>query len=126
MGHTFKIVGKIVKGQGLGKKSLYPTINVDVKDFIVPKDGVYASLSEVDGFCEPSVTFIGNRLSTDNRFSIETYIIGKDIKEAKGEAVILFLDRIRDNKKYDSLNELKEQIKKDIDVALNIVKEHTI
>lgn len=126
LGHTFKIVGNIVKGQGLGKKTLYPTINVDVKDFIVPKDGVYACLTDVNGFYEPSVTFIGKRLSTDNRFSIETYIIGKDIRKAEYKVTILFFDRIRDNKKFDNLKDLKERIKKDIEIAREIVNEHII
>ena len=126
LGHSYMIVGEIIKGQGLGKKELYPTINLKVDKFILPKSGVYATITDINGFYEPSVTFIGNRLSTDNRFSIESYIIGKEIKNPKNIAKTLFLDRIRDNKKFESLKELKEQINKDIEIALEIVKEHTI
>ncbi|MWV62796.1 bifunctional riboflavin kinase/FAD synthetase [Helicobacter saguini] len=91
LGRFFSIKGRIIKGQGLGKKSLYPTINIKNSLNIIPKFGVYASFVEFcdDIFDEKSskntnfmqkrfykaVTFIGNRLSTDKHFSIETHII---------------------------------------------------
>jgi len=126
LGHTYKIVGDVIKGRGLGKKELYPTINIVVKDFLIPKDGVYATITDVEGFYEPSVTFIGKSQTVEKEFSIETHIIKKDIPKAKGKVTILFFEKIRDNKKFDSLKELKKQIEKDINVALEIVKEHTI
>ncbi len=126
LGHTYKIIGEVVKGQGLGKKKLYPTINIYPKDFVLPKNGVYATITDINGFYEPSVTFVGKRVSTDEKFSVESHVIGKDIGDAKGKATIFFFDRIRDNKKFDNLEALKEQIKKDIDIALKIVKEHII
>lgn len=91
LGRFFSIKGRIIKGQGLGKKSLYPTINIKNSLNIIPKFGVYASFVELcdDIFDKKSskntnfmqkrfykaVTFIGNRLSTDKHFSIETHII---------------------------------------------------
>lgn len=126
LGHTFKIVGKVIKGQGLGKERLYPTINIDPNSFILPKEGVYATITNIDGFYKPSVTFIGNRLSTDKSFSIETHIIKEDIKNLPKKIEILFLDRIRDVKKFNSLDELKKEIQNDIKKALKIIKEHTI
>ena len=126
LGHSYKIEGKIVKGQGIGKEKLYPTINIKVDKFILPKNGVYATITDVNGYYEPSVTFIGNRVSTDNRFSIETYIIGKEIKNPQKLVKIIFLDRRRDNKKLSNLEDLKNQIKSDIKKALEVVKEHII
>ncbi|WP_281950647.1 bifunctional riboflavin kinase/FAD synthetase [Nitrosophilus kaiyonis] len=126
LGHTFKIVGEVIKGAGLGKKELVPTINLKVEKFILPKDGVYATITDVNGFYEPSVTFIGHKKSVDNSFSIETHVIGKDIQKAEGEVTILFFEKIRDNKKFENLKDLKEQILKDIEIAKEIVKEHTI
>lgn len=126
LGHTFKIVGEVIKGKGLGKKLLYPTVNLKVEKFIIPKEGVYATITDVNGFYEPSVTFIGKSKTLGGDFSIETHIIKKDIGEAKGEVTILFFDRIRDNKKFENIEDLKKQIRKDIEIALEIVKEHTI
>lgn len=126
LGHNYKIEGRVIKGQGLGSKKLYPTINIEVKNFVLPKAGVYATLTDVNGIYEPSITFIGKRVSTDNNFAIETYVIDRDIQCPNKRVKIIFLDRIRDNKKFSSLDDLKNQIKKDIKRALEIVKEHNI
>ena len=126
LGYTFKILGKIIKGSGIGKKELTPTINIEVKKFFLPKSGVYATITDIDGLFEPSVTFIGYKKSIDNSFSIETHIIGKKIDKKKGKVAILFLERIRDVQKFNNLKDLKNQIQKDIETAKKIIKKHII
>jgi riboflavin kinase/FMN adenylyltransferase len=111
LGHTYKIKGIKIKGQGLGSKELVPTINIKLlKNYLLPKEGVYITKTN----SHPSITFIGKR-STDNAFSIETHILN-DFEE-EDLIKIEFLEFLRENKKFNSLKELKEQIKKDIEIT---------
>jgi riboflavin kinase/FMN adenylyltransferase len=110
LGHNYKIKGLQIKGQGLGNKELVPTINLEIfKPYILPQ-GVFLTLTNNS----PSLTFIGKR-STDNNFSVETHLL--DFKPIKGMIIVEFLDFIRENKKFSSLQELKKQILNDIDLA---------
>ena len=112
LGHNYKIKAIQIKGQGIGKKELVATINLKpIKNYLLPSNGVY--LTRINNL--PSLTFIGNR-STDNNFSIETHIL----KEFSHNSLyhIEFIKKIRDNKKFSSLNELKKEIQNDISTAL--------
>ncbi len=124
LGRFYSIEGKVVCGQGIGGKELVPTLNVVVKDFLLPKEGVYATKTKIDEKLYNSVTFIGIRETTDGEFSVETHILDGHI-ECKSEILeILFVDRIRDNKRFGSLEELKEAIKNDIKRAKEILDEY--
>lgn len=120
---VYEIKGNLIKGQGLGKKELFSTLNLDVNNYFLPKNGVYATFTNLNNKDFKSVTFIGNRLSTDDKFSVETHII-EPFSEDKinGKITIKFKDFIRDNKKFENLNELKFQISKDILKAQDILK----
>ncbi|MFV0481973.1 MAG: bifunctional riboflavin kinase/FAD synthetase [Campylobacteraceae bacterium] len=124
LGRNYSICGVVIKGQGLGKKSLYPTINLHVKDYLIPKDGIYASVTKIKNKTYKSVSFIGNRLSTDKEFSIETFLLDVDEVDVKhgDEVEISLVDFIRENRKFDDLNELKNAISKDIQKAKEILK----
>jgi riboflavin kinase/FMN adenylyltransferase len=117
LGREYVIYGNIVKGQGLGKKELVPTLNLRVKHYQLPKDGVYATRTKIYNIWYKSVTFIGHRVSTDGFYAIETHIINRDIGEVVGEIVVEFRDFIRGNRKFKNLQELKEQIFRDIEMV---------
>jgi len=117
-----EVWGKVVTGQGIGKEKLVPTINVTVGRFLLPKPGVYATETSIDGRYFDSVTFLGHRVTTDGNFSLETHIIDKDIANVKGKVSIRWNRYIRENRKFNSLNELKRQIIKDIEYCKNLVK----
>ncbi len=122
LNRNYKIVGNKIKGQGIGKKELVPTINLQVKKFLLPKSGIYATKTKMNNEIFNSVTFIGHRISTDNTFAVETHIIDENIEFNEGEVEIIFLDFIRENQKFNSIQELKEQIKKDILKTKDILK----
>jgi riboflavin kinase/FMN adenylyltransferase len=123
LGHNYTIVGTRINGQGLGSSELFPTINLDVKDFLLPKEGVYTTLTRIDNeeHFQPSVSFIGHRESTDGTFAVETHILDGEVT-CKDKAEISFVDFIRKNEKFDSIQELKEAIKKDIAKASKELK----
>jgi riboflavin kinase/FMN adenylyltransferase len=121
LGREYSIQGNVIKGQGLGKKSLYPTLNIKIRDYILPNDGIYATRTRIDNNVYDSVSFIGNRVSTDGSFAIETHILDAEV-EAPESLEIYFVKFIRENKKFNSLDDLKAQITRDISDARESLK----
>lgn len=117
LGREYKIYGLLQKGQGLGSKELVPTINLKIKDFLHPKDGVYISKTIVDEVEYFSVSFVGHRVTTDGSYAIETHILDKNIQVENLGIQIKFIKRIRDNQKFSTMEQLKNQIINDIKVA---------
>ncbi|CAD7287087.1 MULTISPECIES: bifunctional riboflavin kinase/FAD synthetase [Campylobacter] len=117
LGREYSIEGEVVKGQGIGAKELFPTLNLEIKTYLLPHSGVYATRTRIGNKTYGSVTFIGNRVSTDGAFSVETHIIGEQIPPTAERIAVCFVKALRKNQKFNSLFELKEQIQKDIDQA---------
>ncbi|PAF44249.1 bifunctional riboflavin kinase/FAD synthetase [Helicobacter sp. 11S02596-1] len=120
LGRHYEIFGEVVSGQNLGAKELYPTINIKTHQFVLPGNGVYASLTHIDSGVFASVCFVGNRLSTDRNFSIETHLLDKKITLKAKHIGIEFVQKIRDNRHFDSLSALKTQIGEDIAKARSL------
>ncbi|NOQ31354.1 MAG: bifunctional riboflavin kinase/FAD synthetase [Helicobacteraceae bacterium] len=119
LSHNYTIHGKVVKGQGIGKKELFATINILTDGFLIPKEGVYASLTRIDDseHYYPSVSFLGHRVTTDGSFAIESHILTDENIECKESASISFIAFIRENQRFENLIELKTAIQKDINLA---------
>lgn len=113
----YKIYGTQIKGQGLGSKSFVPTINLKVEDFLLPQAGVYITQTILNDKEYDSITFLGHRETTDGCYAIETHILDSDIENDDYEIQIKFFKKIRDNKKFEAFEDLKEQIKLDINTA---------
>ncbi|MBV5277798.1 MAG: bifunctional riboflavin kinase/FAD synthetase [Campylobacteraceae bacterium] len=122
LGREYSIIGSMIEGQGLGKAKLVPTVNLKVVDYLVPKDGVYATRTKIDKKVYASISFIGNRMSTDDAFSIETHILDENIETPNGNLEIFFVSYMRENQKFDALSDLKKQIHQDITEAKEVLK----
>lgn len=126
LSRQYHIKGKVIRGQGLGSKECVPTINLEINDYFLPKSGVYATWSEVQGVRYESVSFLGHRLSSDGEFAFETHLLHPCIPPSSiictSEVGIYFVEFLRENQKFDSLSLLKEQIQKDISQAQKILK----
>ncbi|MCT8976812.1 bifunctional riboflavin kinase/FAD synthetase [Clostridium sp. CX1] len=111
----FMIEGAVVKGKQLGRTLGFPTVNLDYdKKFLLPRGGVYYTVVEYKKRMFKGITDVGyNPTTEDNKLSIETHIL--DFNEnIYGEKIkVYFLERMREEKKFNSLNELVEQLKKD-------------
>lgn len=118
LGHNYQIKGLVVDGQGIGKTHLVPTINLACEGFLLPCEGVYAALTRIDDeeHFHPSVVFVGHRVSTDGSFSVESHILDGAIGKCS-KATISFAHFLRHNQKFESLEELKFGINKDITMA---------
>lgn len=123
LGHKYMIKGEIISGQGLGMRRLFPTLNLEVRKFLIPSEGVYATYTKVAENIFRSVSFIGHRISTDGTFAIETHILDENFSASLLESVeIYFVDRIRKNRKFSNLDELKNAIQNDINRAKTILE----
>jgi riboflavin kinase / FMN adenylyltransferase len=122
LGKEYKIYGHQIKGQGLGNKSFVPTINLKIDEFLLPKEGVYITKTILDEEEYNSITFLGHRFTTDGSYAVETHIIDEDIKNNNYITQIKFYEKLRDNQKFDSFEELKKQILDDIESARNYFK----
>ncbi len=117
LGYHYKIVGSSIKGQGLGSKTFVATINLTVDKFLLPKNGIYATKTTINNISYYSVSFLGHRQTTDNKYAIETHIIEPFNKQLKNNTTVTieFFNRIRDNIKFQDFNSLKKQILNDIE-----------
>ena len=116
----YTIKGEVIKGNQIGRKLNFPTINIEMKhNYLLPPNGVYASLVFIDGIKYYSVTNVGVHptVGASNRILIESYIFDFS-QEIYGKSVSLsFKKFIRHERDFSSSNELKKQISKDaIDV----------
>ncbi|APM38800.1 bifunctional riboflavin kinase/FAD synthetase [Clostridium kluyveri] len=111
----FAIQGKVVHGKHLGRKLGFPTINLNYdKKFVIPKGGVYYTIVQLDDGIFKGITNVGyNPTTCDNKLSIETHILNFDEDAYGKNAKIHFMERIRDELKFNSLSELAHQLKKD-------------
>lgn len=119
LNRPFFLEGKVVSGKQLGKKIGFPTINLDYnKSLVLPRGGVYYTVVEYSGKKYKGITNIGyNPTVKDKKLSIETHIIDFN-KDIYNEFVkIYFYKRIRDEKKFESLETLSKQLEKDKNYA---------
>jgi riboflavin kinase/FMN adenylyltransferase len=121
LGRQYSIEGTIISGQGLGKNELVATINLNVQDYQLPKEGVYATRTLVEGTWMNSVSFLGHRVTTDGNYAVETHILEEELGMVAGTAQIEFVAFIRPNQKFESLDILKKQINNDIVKAKEIL-----
>lgn len=114
LGRSYVIEGDVISGQGLGGKHFVPTLNIDVRRYLLPKEGIYATRTKIYDIWHKSVSFIGHRVSTDGKFAVETHVLDKELHNITGSIKISFEYFIRENRKFDDLGELKKQIIDDI------------
>jgi riboflavin kinase / FMN adenylyltransferase len=121
LGRPYGVEGQIVRGFQRGRTIGFPTANLKPKNRVVPKYGVYATATLIDDVWRKSITNVGVRPTFENEIepSVETFIFDFD-GDLYGDSLRLrFLHRIRDERKFNGIDELKTQIKKDCDVALD-------
>ncbi|HZH93594.1 MAG TPA: bifunctional riboflavin kinase/FAD synthetase [Tissierellaceae bacterium] len=116
LGRPFSVIGEVIHGKGLGKKLGVPTANIRPMDkYVIPKKGIYMTYTVIDGKTYPSATNIGVNPTFDEvDLKIENHIIGFDDEIYGKQIEIFFLEYIRPEKKFDSVEDLKSRMKEDI------------
>lgn len=123
LGRFYSLKGKVIRGKGRGKHLLdIPTANIEVHDILIPKEGVYATLTYIDREAYPSVTNIGhNPTFEDSSLSIETHVLDYYSDLLNREIKVEFVKRIRDEIRFENITKLKTQILEDIRIARQFV-----
>ncbi len=128
LGRPYGIEGVIVRGDRRGHTIGFPTANLRPHNRVIPKFGVYATAALVDGTWRRSITNVGVRptFGQDLEPSIESYIFEFD-GDLYGDVLrVRFLHRIRDERKFNGIDELKAQIARDSARALNYFRHHGV
>jgi riboflavin kinase/FMN adenylyltransferase len=123
LGRPYNLGGTVIKGYQRGADIGFPTANIETDKVLIPDRGVYAVIAEIEGIGHPSVVNIGfNPTFGNDKISVETHVL--DFKgNITGKSLnLLFIDRIRDERKFESVERLAGQIKKDIGQAKEILR----
>jgi len=124
LGRYFNLTGKVIKGDGLGKKIMYPTANIFVKEKykIIPKDGVYLIKTCIKNKLYNGMMNIGHRPTIGaNEKSLEVHLFNFN-KDIYGEQISVdIISKIRDEKKFSSIEALKDQLVKDENHCLKLI-----
>lgn len=127
LGYEFSLHGTVVNGKQLGRKLGFPTANIEASDKykIIPGYGVYAVYAEIGGNTYKGMLNIGMRPTfnnnADNR-SIEVNIFDFSEDIYGKEITLIFIDKIRDEQKFDGIEGLVNQLKEDKKAVLQVLK----
>ncbi len=122
MGHEYAVDFTVIHGDSRGTKMGFPTVNQPFPDsFVLPKFGVYATVANVDGVSYPAVTNVGIRPTFEVEAPLaETHIIGYDGNLYGKNIEISFVAFLRDERKFDTLDELISAIASDKEKSKNV------
>ena len=116
LGRPYGVEGIVERGDERGHRLGFPTANVHPKNRVIPRNGVYVTGALIDGQWRRSVTNVGLRptFGADTEPSVETFVIDW-AGDLYGDVVrVRFLHRLRDERKFKSVDELKKQIEYDV------------
>ena len=115
LGHQYAIDGTVIQGDRRGRTIGFPTANLCTDNELLPPNGVYATTTRVGEVVYPSVTNVGTRPTVDDsgRVSVETHIFNLD-RDLYGSTIrVSFVQRLRDERAFESLDQLQTQIAAD-------------
>jgi riboflavin kinase/FMN adenylyltransferase len=118
LGRPFSLTGRIRAGEGRGRAVLFPTLNLDPEQELLPRLGVYVTESMIEGRLYPSVTNVGTRPTFDGHgVTVESHLLGFDREMKEGMTEVRFHARLREEIKFPGPEQLRAQIARDISAA---------
>ena len=124
LGRNFMLTGKVVHGDGLGKEINFPTANIQIKEpyKIIPKNGVYLAKTIFNSNIYFGMMNIGVRPTIGGKNkSLEVYFFNFKNNIYDKTISIEIINKIRDEEKFSSIDELKTQLKKDEQFCLKLI-----
>lgn len=126
LGYNFGFTGNVVKGDGIGKKIGYPTANIELTDKYktIPANGVYACLVNLEDQAFKGMLNIGVRptINDQKHQKIEINLLGFNGNLYDKTLTIELIEKLRDEQKFDSLEELKSQLGIDKENTLKVLQ----
>lgn len=116
LGYNYFCQGMVFRGKKLGRKLGFPTANIKIPENLCIKNGVYITYTKIDDKYYQSISNVGyNPTVESDKRSVETFIFDFKGDLYEKEIKVEFLDFIREEKKFPSVNHLKEQVLSDIE-----------
>lgn len=125
LGYNYSISGNVIEGKKIGRTLNFPTANIDIdEDYkLIPKNGVYIVSSLIDNNTVYGMMNIGNNPTFEGLSeNIEVHFFDFNQDLYNSEICIEFISRIRDEQKFESLEDLKKQLENDKIFSLNFIK----
>ncbi|MFD0861143.1 bifunctional riboflavin kinase/FAD synthetase [Sungkyunkwania multivorans] len=129
LGYAFMLNGKVIKGNALGREIDYPTANIHIAEEykLIPMDGVYVIKSTIGDNQLFGMMNIGNKPTVGGRSrSVEVHFFDFDGSLYEQHLTIEMLHRLREERKFDSVDDLKIQLSKDKQKALNYIEKNDV
>ena len=124
LGYNFILTGKIIRGKELGRKLEYPTANLHIEEEykLIPKKGVYIVKSQINNKTYYGMMNIGNNPTVNGKHqTIEAHFFDASFNLYEKKIQIEMLKRIRDEKKFHSIDELKNAMQEDEDFSRDYI-----
>ena len=124
LGRPYDLSGQVVKGQQIGRSLGFPTANIQIaEDYkLLPRDGAYAVHAEVNSIRYKAILNIGDRPTVDGqKKTIEAHLIDFEGDLYGQELRVYFQEFLREEKKFESLDALKNQLVVDRERAIFIL-----
>jgi riboflavin kinase/FMN adenylyltransferase len=128
LGRPYGVEGQVIRGASRGATIGFPTANLHPQNRVIPRGGVYVTATLIDGHWRRSVTNIGTRptFGDATEASVENYVMNWS-GDLYGDVLrVRFLHRLRDEKRFGSVEELKRQIERDVTRASNYFRRRSV
>lgn len=123
LGRPFSLTGAIRVGAGRGRAILFPTLNLAAEQELLPRTGVYVTETRIGDRVYGSATNVGVRPTVDgSSLSVESHLFNFSEILERGRIEVRFIDRLRDERKFASVDELRAQIARDLETAQELLK----
>ena len=121
LGRPWCIKGIVIKGEQRGRKIGFPTCNINLKEYVIPRLGVYSVKIKIGKKLKKGIANIGYRPTFSGKsILLEVNIFGINSNLYKRMIIVNFIKFIRKEKKFKNINELRSQIKTDLITAKKV------
>ncbi len=120
LGRPFRLIGTVVEGRRMGEEIGFPTANLSLdEDLALPGRGVYRAIATLGGDAYKAAVNVGVRPTTtgDGVLTVEAHLLDFDESIYGRELTIDFLNKLRDEQAFESVESLREQIARDVEVV---------
>lgn len=127
LGRPFLLEGPVVRGEGRGREIGVPTANIEVSDALrLPANGIYAGWAQIEDDADrwPAATNVGVRPTFDGQtVTVEAHLLDFDADLYGRHVAVSFTHRIRDEERFDSVDELIDAMRADIEQARQLLRD---
>jgi riboflavin kinase/FMN adenylyltransferase len=124
LGRPYRLIGKPVRGRGDGRRIGFPTVNLDVGEQLTPANGVYVGIARAAGKTWAAAISVGPAPTFEiHQPSVEAHLLDFTGELAAGSVALDLLARLRGIEKFDTVEQLVEQMRRDVELVRCVVGE---